>query len=212
MAGPHSLVTQRSDTVVHGRRAWSRWSPFFLGEQTPAAHVSHHGAEVSCARRTSTISATTSHCTFFEMLGNFSFGDYFQDRGGCVGRGEFLFDVLGLDLKARARKPFTRMTTRLTSCGRKRGDAGEQDLPLRSGHELLARETSSREGPNTACGSLLRDLLRHLSRTSRRHPDGEWDDKRWLEIWNNVFTQYWRNDGGILTPLPKKNIDNRHGT
>jgi len=180
--------------------------PYFLGEQTPPRTSV---ATVQKCLRTKDIDdiGDTSHCTFFEMLGNFSFGDYFKTEA-IAWAWEFLFDVLGLDLK-RVRVTIYKDDDEAYELWRAAGMPANKIFRFDQDTNYWPANVIT-EGPNTACGpcsEIFYDTQPHLPPT----PDGEWDDKRWLEIWNNVFTQFWRNDGGVMTPLPKKNIDTGMG-
>ena len=181
-------------------------APFFLGEQTPPRPSL---CSVQKCLRTKDIDdiGDTSHCTFFEMLGNFSVGDYFKAEA-VAWAWAFLFDVLKLDLN-RVRVTIYKDDNEAFELWRAAGMPerkifrNDQDTNYWPANVIT-------EGPNTACGpcsEIFYDTQPHLPPT----PDGVWDDKRWLEIWNLVFTQYWRHDGGLLTPLPKKNIDTGMG-
>lgn len=152
----------------------------------------------------------TSHCTFFEMLGNFSFGDYFKPEA-VEWSAEFLFDVLKLD-RNRIRvtvyqddddayalwKKFGMSDERITRLGQKTNYWPANAIVERS------------QGPCGPCSEIFFDLRPDLPF------DQDWDGEgtRWLEIWNNVFTQFTGVGTGsdfALQALPKKNIDTGMG-
>jgi len=152
----------------------------------------------------------TSHCTFFEMLGNFSFGDYFKPEA-VEWSAEFLFDVLKID-RRRIRvtvyqddddtyalwKKFGMPDERITRLGQKTNYWPANAIVERS------------QGPCGPCSEIFFDLQPNLPF------DQDWDGEgtRWLEIWNNVFTQFTGVGSGsefALQALPKKNIDTGMG-
>jgi alanyl-tRNA synthetase len=147
------------------------------------------------------------HHTFFEMLGNFSFGDYFK-REAITWAWEFLTQVLGMDgdrlyptvyedddeAIALWREIAGLPEERITRLGKKTnfwemGDTG----PCGPSSEILYDR-----GP-AACSCHAADC----------GPASDCD--RWLEIWNLVFTQFERQADGSLKPLPKPNIDTGAG-
>jgi len=180
--------------------------PYFLGEQEPPRRSV---TTVQKCLRTNDIDSIgdTSHCTFFEMLGNFSFGGYFK-KEAISWSWEFLINVLELDLN-RLRVTIYEDDEEAFELWKSVGMPERKIFRFGEASNYWPANVIS-EGPNTACGpctEIFFDTKPHLPPT----PDGEWDDERWLEIWNNVFTQYERKDGGILVPLPRKNIDTGMG-
>ncbi len=149
---------------------------------------------------------TRRHQTFFEMLGNFSFGDYFKEDA-IEFAGDFLIKVLGL--------PPGRMWVTVF----KEDDEAEQlwkkisGLPpsriVRMGEKdnfWAMGET----GPCGPCSEIIVDRGENLSCGSGCGL-GKCDCDRWLEIWNLVFMQFLRNENGDLDPLPKPSIDTGMG-
>ncbi|MGO8670208.1 MAG: alanine--tRNA ligase [Capsulimonadaceae bacterium] len=180
--------------------------PFFLGEQVPPRNSV---TTVQKCLRTKDIDdiGDTSHCTFFEMLGNFSFGGYFKPEA-VAWAWEFLFDILGLDID-RVRVTIYKDDEDAFDLWRAAGMPERKIFRFDQDSNYWPANVIT-DGPNTACGpcsEIFYDTQPNLPAT----PDGVWDDKRWLEIWNLVFTQFKRGDGGVLTPLPKKNIDTGMG-
>ena len=154
------------------------------------------------------VGTTASHHTFFEMLGNFSFGDYFK-KEAIAWSIEYLVGLLGMDFK--------------TFCVSVYEDDDEAaDLWLAQGipSEKLYRfgeksnfwpaEAPSR-GPNGVCGPCSEIHVDLGGGCGRPGCDPECDCGRFVEVWNLVFTQFLRKDGGVLEPLPKKNIDTGMG-
>ena len=163
-----------------------------------------------------------SHCTFFEMLGNFSFGDYFK-REVITWTWEFLKDWLQIDTD---RLCVTVFEDDNEAFGIWRDEIG---LPEDRIHRLAADKNfwpanAIEDGPNGPCGPCSEIFYRvapleemtgdpNLTPTERYKIDD--DAGRWLEIWNNVFTQFDRSEDAdgrpLLTPLPKKNNDTGAG-
>lgn len=153
------------------------------------------------------VGRTARHHTFFEMLGNFSFGDYFKEEA-CKYAWEFLTKEIGLDVSKLSVTVF----------------GGEGDLPAdeeaeKIWHEVVGvpKEQISRcgaadnfwsMGDTGACGPCTEI---HYKRELDGHfgDDKEGDEN--LEVWNLVFMQYERHSDGSLTPLPAPCVDTGMG-
>ncbi|MEA3223981.1 MAG: alanine--tRNA ligase [Thermodesulfobacteriota bacterium] len=152
------------------------------------------------------VGITARHHTFFEMLGNFSFGDYFKEGAICFAW-DFLVNALGIDsdklwisVYKDDDEAFTLWkdkigvpTFRIVRLGDKdnfwsMGDTG----PCGPCSEIIFDQ-----GPEVGCGRSECDLTCGCD--------------RFLEIWNLVFMQYNRDEKGNLTPLPRPNIDTGMG-
>ena len=152
------------------------------------------------------VGRTARHHTFFEMLGNFSFGDYFKKEAIAfaweflTGRAEARQEPAVCDGLYRRR----RSRRHLAPAGR---GAARADLPLRREGQLLVH------GRYRSLRSLHRDLLGQRPGCRLRLPDCAvgCDCDRYMEIWNNVFMQFNRSADGVLTPLPKPSVDTGMG-
>jgi len=151
-----------------------------------------------------------SHCTFFEMLGNFSFGDYFK-KEAITWSTEFLFEVLKLD-RERIRVTIYEDDQEAYDYWRANGMPHERITRLgqKTNYWPANAMVEQSQGPCGPCSEIFFDLQPHLPF------DQDWDGEgtRWLEIWNNVFTQYTGVGTGAdytLVELPKKNIDTGMG-
>ncbi len=181
--------------------------PYFLGKERPP-----HPRVTTCQKTFRTpdieiIGTTTRHLTFFEMLGNFSFGDYFKD--GAV---RFAWDL------SREGFGFREEDIWITVF------AGDDELGLGPDQEAIEAwlavgvprerivecprsENFWQMGPTGPCGpcsELYLDRGLDFGKVSDL-PGG--DNERFMEYWNLVFMQYDQNPEGVLTPLPAKNID-----
>ncbi len=203
---PSDSLVPNDPTLLFTSAGMVQFKPYFLGLQTPPTPQATTAQK--CLRTTDIEDVgDTSHCTFFEMMGNFSFGDYFKAEA-VAWAWEFLFDVLGLDL-AKVRVTIFNDDDEAYTLWRAVGmpenkifRKGEDDNYWPAG--VIS---SGPNGPCGPCSEIFYDTQPHLPPT----PDGEWDDKRWLEIWNLVFMQFDRGEGGSLTPLPRRNIDTGMG-
>ncbi len=203
---PSDSLVPHDATLLFTSAGMVQFKPYFLGEQAPPAPRATTAQK--CLRTTDIEDVgDTSHCTFFEMLGNFSFGDYFKAEA-IPWAWEFLTQVLKLDpehLRFTVFEDDDEAYDLWRACG----------VPARKifrfdEHSNYWPAGVISKGPNGPCGpcsEIFFDTQNHLVPT----PDGVWDDKRWLEIWNLVFMQYDRADGGVLTPLPRRNIDTGMG-
>ena len=156
---------------------------------------------------------TRRHHTFFEMLGNFSFGDYFKKDAIA-----FAWELLtspkwfGID-------PAKLYVTIFEGDAAVPRDAEAYQLWLDVGvpadriYELGAKDNfwaMGDTGPCGPCSEIYYDLGLAASETGADVPFGQ-DDQRYMEIWNLVFMQFDRASDGTLTPLPKPSIDTGMG-
>jgi alanyl-tRNA synthetase len=144
------------------------------------------------------------------MLGNFSFGDYFK-KEAIAWSTEFLFDVLKLD-RSRIRVTIYEDDQEAYDFWRANGMPHERITRLgqKTNYWPANAMVEQSQGPCGPCSEIFFDLQPHLPF------DQDWDGEgtRWLEIWNNVFTQYTGQGTGDdykLIELPKKNIDTGMG-
>jgi alanyl-tRNA synthetase len=181
--------------------------PYFLGRERPP-----HPRVTTCQKTFRTadieiIGTTTRHLTFFEMLGNFSFGDYFK-RGAVryawdLSREGFGFrehdiwitvfagdDELGLGPDEEAIEAWL-----------------EVGVPRERIVECPRSENFWEVGPTGPCGPCSELYLDRGVELGKPDDLPGGDNERFLEYWNLVFMQFDQNPEGVLTPLPAKNID-----
>ena len=146
------------------------------------------------------------HHTFFEMLGNWSLGDYFK-KEAITWSFEFLTQVLNIPVERLAVTVFAgndkiefdqESYDTWTSLGIK----PERIAKTETDNFWIAGET----GP---CGP---DTEMFYFRSEEEVPEVfDPEDERWVEIWNDVFMQYYKDENGNITELPKKNVDTGMG-
>ena len=139
-----------------------------------------------------------THHTFFEMLGNWSLGDYFKEESISYSF-EFLTKVLNIPLERLAVTVF---------CGD--NDIPRDEVSANTWKKLgIKEERIAYLGDADPCGS---DTEIFYFRSSDEIPEVfDPNDDRWVEIWNNVFMQYNKSSDGTITELPKKNVDTGMG-
>ena len=152
------------------------------------------------------VGVTARHHTFFEMLGNFSFGDYFKEEA-IAWAWEYLIDVVKLPKEKLWVTIFTDDDEAFNIWHEKM--KVPKDRIVRMGEKSnfwMMGET----GPCGPCSEIIYDQGPGTG-CGRPECDINCDCDRHLEIWNNVFTQFDRDATGKLTPLPKPNIDTGMG-
>src|SRR4051794_40210465 len=203
-----SLVPPPDDrSVLLTTAGMQPFKPFFRGEQTPPASRLTSCQKVFRTPDIEEVGKTLRHLTFFEMLGNFSFGDYFKK--GAV---EFAHDLSTNGFGLEPERIW------VTVFG------GDEELGLGPDQEaiecwlavgvprdrivFLGREDNFWQagpvGPCGPCSELYYDRGVEFGGDEDRPGD---DTERMLEFWNLVFMQYELHEDGSLTPLPKKGID-----
>ncbi len=147
---------------------------------------------------------TARHHTFFEMLGNFSFGDYFK-RDAIHFGWEFLTEVLGL--------PPERLWVTVHISDDEAADIWLKELGVSAERfSRLDEDNFWQMGDTGPCGPSSEIFYDHGEDVPGGPPGSENDDlDRYIEIWNLVFMQYERQVDGSLVPLPKPSVDTGMG-
>jgi alanyl-tRNA synthetase len=153
---------------------------------------------------------TARHHTFFEMLGNFSFGDYFK-KDAIRFAWDFVTGTLGID-------PGRLMVTVYQTDG-EAFDLWNQTIGLPADRIVRIGDKPGGgsdnfwqmgdTGPCGPCSEIFYDHGAHIQGGPPGSPDDDGD--RWVEIWNLVFMQFDRSADGKLTPLPKPSVDTGAG-
>ena len=155
---------------------------------------------------------TARHHTFFEMLGNFSFGDYFKSDAirfawdFVTGK-----DWLGIDPK--------RLMATVYHTDQQAFDIWHKEIGLPESRIVRIGDKPGggsdnfwqmgETGPCGPCSEIFYDHGAHIPGGPPGSPDDDGD--RWIEIWNLVFMQFDRSAEGVLTPLPKPSVDTGMG-
>ena len=152
------------------------------------------------------VGVTARHHTFFEMLGNFSFGDYFKEEA-IAWAWEYLIDVVKL--------PKEKLWITIFENDDEAFKIWHEKMKVPADRIIRMGEKSNfwmmgETGPCGPCSEILYDQGEGTG-CGRPECDIYCDCDRHLEIWNNVFTQFDRDESGKLTPLPKPNIDTGMG-
>jgi len=152
------------------------------------------------------VGVTTRHHTFFEMLGNFSFGDYFKEEA-IAWAWEYLIDVVKL--------PKEKLWVTIYTDDDEAYDIWHKKMKVPKDRIVRMGEKSNfwmmgETGPCGPCSEIIYDQGEGTG-CGRTECDLDCGCDRYLEIWNNVFTQFDRDESGKLNPLPKPNIDTGMG-
>ena len=188
----------------------NQFKDYFLGLRTDLKRAA---SSQKCLRTgdLDQVGKTPYHHSFFEMLGNFSFGDYFKEEAIA-----FAWEFLTKEMKISKDKLFV-------SVHEKDGEAFEiwvkkigvaKDLIARLGDQSnFWPANAPKLGPNGPCGPCS-EIFFDQGSNYPGATKGFWADDnsgRYAEIWNLVFTQFERQEGGKLVPLKAKNIDTGMG-
>jgi len=205
-----SLVPQDDPTLLFVNAGMVQFKRTFLGEEK--RKYSRAATSQKCVRAggkhndLENVGYTARHHTFFEMLGNFSFGDYFKEKAI-----EYSWDLLtegfGLASDKLWVSVFIDDDEAADLWGRVVG------LPEKRIVRLGKKDNFWSMGETGPCGPCSEILIDRGEGFSCGRPDCSvgCDCDRYLEIWNLVFMQFNRDGSGIMTPLPKPSIDTGMG-
>jgi alanyl-tRNA synthetase len=204
-----SLVPGNDPTLLFTNAGMVQFKDVFLGKE--ARDYSRAATAQRCVRAggkhndLENVGYTARHHTFFEMLGNFSFGDYFK-REAIHFAWNFVTGTLGIpkdrlwvtvyEEDDEAQRIWTEEIgidpTRCTRMGEKSNFWSMGDT-----------------GPCGPCSEIFYDHGAEIAGSPPGTPDEDGD--RYVEIWNLVFMQYDRSSDGVLVPLPKPSVDTGMG-
>jgi alanyl-tRNA synthetase len=203
-----SLIPDEMSTTLFTIAGMEQFVPVFLGEQpapAPRAVTVQRCLRVAGAKSDiENVGRTGRHGTFLEMLGNFSFGDYYKPEAIRFAW-EFLTDVMRLD----PAKLYATVHTSDDEAQR----IWEREIGLPPAHITRWDEdnfwTMGPTGPCGPCSEIFYDT--GAANASGPDDDGPNRGGRYVEIWNVVFQQYNRTADGKLADLPRKAIDTGAG-
>lgn len=199
------VVPENDPSVLFNTAGMQPLIPYLMGQPHP------YGTRLvdyqKCVR-TNDLDAIgdTTHHTFFEMLGNWSLGDYFKDESISYSF-EFLTKVLNIPIERLAVTVY----------------AGDNKIPF---DEVSHNKWLSLGIPEKRIARTVEDNFWIAGTTGPCGPDTEIfyfrsndeipevfdpEDDRWVEIWNNVFMEFYKDENGNVTELPKKNVDTGMG-
>ena len=217
---PWPLVPIGDPTSLFTSAGMQQFKPQFMGEQPPAAP---RVTSVQRCFRTTDIEAVGdyTHCTAFEMLGNFSFGDYFKREAV-----QFAWELLTRVYEIPAERLHATIFLTDDETYTYWREVGLPDNHIHRRDEELnywfsfPHETPGASGPCGPDSEIYFDFHPELGDEHaqlRLDADGEpvggvgYDDERFVEIWNLVFMQLYQHPDGSRTDLPARNIDTGSG-
>ncbi len=205
------LIPEGDPTLLFTSAGMVQFKPYYLGLKTDMKRAA------SCQKSFRTtdidnVGKTIRHLTFFEMLGNFSFGDYFKKESLAWGW-EFFIKEMGL--------PAERFYPSIYGGGVAPRDAEaraiwENILPKNLHSHIIELGDGDNfwsmgdTGPAGPCSEIYWDRGEKYAHHGCAGP-GACSCDRYIEVWNHVFTQFDKQADGTFRPLPRKNIDTGMG-
>ena len=205
---PSSSLIPHDDTILFTNAGMVPFKNYFLGIENPPYRRAT--TVQKCVRAggkhndLDEVGRTSRHLTFFEMMGNFSFGDYFKEEAIPLAW-EFFTDVLQLDPE--------RLWVTVHHTDDEAAHIWEQKVGVppdriqRLGEDNWWRMADT--GPNGPCSEIFWDKGEKYGPPGG--PENPASDERYIEIWNLVFMQYDQQSDGEQIPLPRPSIDTGAG-
>ncbi len=205
-----SLVPHDDPTLLFVNSGMVQFKKVFMGEETrPYVRATTAQCSVRAGGKHNdleNVGYTARHHTFFEMLGNFSFGDYFK-KDAIAFAWEFLTVKLGIDPQ--------KLWVSVYDDDDEAHQLWEQIVTLPKGRIVRMGEKDNfwAMGDTGPCGPCSEIHIDQGAEVGCGRPDCALgcDCDRFLELWNLVFMQYYRDETGKMTPLPKPSIDTGMG-
>ncbi|MFW5914966.1 MAG: alanine--tRNA ligase-related protein [Planctomycetota bacterium] len=208
---PDTLVPQNDPSLLFTGAGMNQFKDEFYGRGD--ADMQRAATCQKCLRTgdIENVGKTASHHTYFEMLGNFSFGDYFKDDA-IPWAWEFMRDEMGI--------PADKMMVSIYKEDEEAYDIWHEEVGLPDDRIYRFDEDENfwpanvrSEGPDGPCGPCSEIFYDKGEGNGCGRPgcDPSCDCDRYIEIWNLVFLQYDRKEGGKLDPLPLQNNDTGMG-
>ncbi|HHW03473.1 MAG TPA: alanine--tRNA ligase [Thermoanaerobacterales bacterium] len=206
-----SLVPHNDPTLLFANAGMNQFKDVFLGlKQLPFKRAT---TSQKCVRAggkhndLESVGRTARHHTFFEMLGNFSFGDYFK-KEAIAYAWEFLTEVLGL--------PKDKLWVSIYKEDDEAFELWQKVAKIPADRIVRMGEKDNfwsmgDTGPCGPCSEIYIDRGEEHRCDAVECRIGKCDCDRWRELWNLVFMQYNRDENGTLTPLPRPSIDTGMG-
>src|SRR6202008_4320163 len=203
------LVPANDPTLLFTNAGMVQFKDVFLGRDT--RDYLRAASSQRCVRAggkhndLENVGYTARHHTFFEMLGNFSFGDYFK-RQAIRFAWDFLIFNLGLDPARLWCTVYTNDDEAADIWLKEVGVSPRQFARLGEASNFWAMGDT---GPCGPCSEIFYDHGPEVAGGPPGSPDADGD--RYIEIWNLVFMQFNRDEKGNLNPLPKPSVDTGMG-
>ena len=198
------IIPQDDPTLLFVSAGMAPFKPYFLGLKRD---ISRASSCQKCFRTTDieNVGYTARHHTFFEMLGNFSFGDYFKKEAIAMAW-EFITKDLNM--------PVDKLYISVHHSDDEALNIWHNDMGVALDHLVKLGDKDNfwtiGVGPSGPCSEIYIDQGPEVGCKDPNCGPG-CDCPRFLEFWNLVFTQYDRAEDGTLTPLERKNIDTGMG-
>ena len=200
---PSASLVPEDPTVLLTIAGMLPFKPIFLGQRSPEFPRATTSQKCIRTNDIENVGRTARHHTFFEMLGNFSFGDYFKEQAIAWGW-ELSTQVFGLPPERLVVSVFREDDEAFAIWRDKIG------VPERHIQRLGEDDNFWVSGPTGPCGPCSEIYYDFHPELGDEHIDLE-DDTRFIEFYNLVFMQYNRDSVGNLTPLQNQNIDTGMG-
>ena len=200
-----SLVPHNDNSLLLINSGMAPLKPYFTGQEIPPSRRVTTCQKCIRTGDIENVGKTARHGTFFEMLGNFSFGDYFK-REAIQWSWEFLTEVVGLDANRLYPSVYVDDQEAFDIWNKEMGIPAERIFKF--GKEDNFWEHGS--GPCGPCSEIYYD---RGEKYGCGNPDCTvgCECDRYMEIWNNVFTQFDNDGKGNYSELEQKNIDTGMG-
>ncbi len=210
------LVPANDPTLLFTNAGMVQFKDVFLGRETrPYVRAASSQRCVRAGGKHNdleNVGYTARHHTFFEMLGNFSFGDYFK-RNAIEYAWEFLTGVLAI--------PPDRLWVTVYQDDDEAYDIWANEIGIPAGRLVRIGDNKGAKyhsdnfwqmGDTGPCGPCTEIFYDHGPEVAGGPPgSAQADGDRYIEIWNVVFMQYNRDEAGVLHPLPKPSVDTGMG-